>query len=119
MTKRIGVLVPAGNPDRLESGFATKWLRYSIAGADTLPPERWQSVHGGFNTSRINEDPHRVVPLDVARELEREGAFGKLADFYCATTGNDQRLLDCRRNGAEIAATLAAERAGGVLLVAT
>src|SRR5206468_4494893 len=45
-----GGLVPAGNPDHLESGFATKWLRYSIAGADTLPPERGQSVHGGFNT---------------------------------------------------------------------
>src|SRR5436309_6520736 len=32
-----GGLVPHGNPDRLESGFATKWLRYSIAGVDALP----------------------------------------------------------------------------------
>ena len=73
-----GGLVRRGNPDRLESGYATKWLRYPIAGVDALSPEQWQSVHGGFNTTRINEDPHRVLPLDVARELEREGVIGRI-----------------------------------------
>ncbi|TMI78150.1 MAG: glycine/betaine/sarcosine/D-proline family reductase selenoprotein B, partial [Bacillati bacterium ANGP1] len=48
-----------------------------------------------------------------------EGRIGRLVDFYCTTTGNDQRLIDCRRNGEEIAETLWRERVDGVLLVAT
>ena len=82
-----GGLVPTGNPDHLESGYATKWLRYSIKGVSELTPEEWQSVHGGFDTTLINLDPHRVVPLDVARELEREGAIGSLFDELFTTTG--------------------------------
>jgi glycine reductase len=76
-------------------------------------------VHGGFYNQMASDNPNLVLPLDVVRELEREGAFGRLVDFYCSTTGNDQRLLDCRRNGAEIAAALVTERADGVLLVCT
>ena len=112
-------LVPKGNPDRLKRCSETRWARYDLTGVDALSPDAWECVHGGFYNQTACDNPHVVLPLDVARELEREGAFAKLLDFYCATTGNDQRLLDCRRNGAEIAATLAAARAGGVLLVAT
>jgi glycine reductase len=114
-----GGLVPAGNPDRLESGFATKWLRYSIAGADTLPPERWQSVHGGFNTSRINEDPHRVLPLDVARELEREGVIGRLHPEFFSTTGNTSVIPTMRRFAHEMAGELRAAGVDGVILTST
>ena len=114
-----GGLVPAGNPDRLESGFATKWLRYSIAGAETLPPERWQSVHGGFNTSRINEDPHRVLPLDVARELEREGVIGRLHPEFFSTTGNTSVIPTMRRFAHEMAGELRAAGVDGVILTST
>jgi glycine reductase len=114
-----GGLVPAGNPDRLESGFATKWLRYSIAGADTLPPERWQSVHGGFNTSRINEDPHRVLPLDVARELEREGVIGRLHPEFYSTTGNTSVIPTIRRFAQEMGRELRAAGVDGVILTST
>jgi hypothetical protein len=54
-----------------------------------------------------------------ARDLEGRGAFARLADFYCTTTGNDQRFADCVRNGKEIAELLWQERIDGVLLVAT
>jgi glycine reductase len=114
-----GGLVPRGNPDRLESGFATKWLRYSIAGADTLPPERWQSVHGGFNTTRINEDPHRVLPLDVARELEREGVIGRLHPEFYSTTGNTSVIPTMRRFAQEMGAELKAAGVDGVILTST
>ena len=114
-----GGLVPRGNPDRLESGFATKWLRYSIAGADTLPPERWQSVHGGFNTTRINEDPHRVVPLDVARELERDGVIGRLHPEFYSTTGNTSVIPTMRRFAQEMGAELRAAGVDGVILTST
>lgn len=114
-----GGLVPRGNPDRLESGYATKWLRYSIGGADTLPPERWQSVHGGFDTTRINEDPHRVVPLDVVRELEREGGIGRLHPELFTTTGNTSVIPTVRRFAQEIGRELKAAGVEGVILTST
>jgi glycine reductase len=114
-----GGLVPTGNPDRLESGYATKWLRYSIKGESTLPPERWQSVHGGFDTTQINLDPHRVVPLDVARELEREGAIGSLFDELFTTTGNTSVIPDIRRFAREMTTALKAAGVEGVILTST
>jgi len=114
-----GGLVPRGNPDRLESGYATKWLRYSIAGADALPPELWQSVHGGFNTTRINEDPHRVLPLDVARELEREGVIGRLHPEFFSTTGNTSVIPTMRRFAQEMGRDLKAAGVDGVILTST
>lgn len=114
-----GGLVPRGNPDRLESGYATKWLRYSIAGADTLPPERWQSVHGGFNTTRINEDPHRVLPLDVARELVRDGVIGRLHEEFFSTTGNTSVIPTMRRFAQEMGRELRAAGVDGVILTST
>jgi len=114
-----GGLVPTGNPDRLESGYATKWLRYSIKGVSELAPEEWQSVHGGFDTTLINLDPHRVVPLDVARELEREGAIGSLFDELFTTTGNTSVIPDMRRFAREMAQALKAAGVEGVILTTT
>jgi len=114
-----GGLVPRGNPDRLESGYATKWLRYSIGGEDTLRPEQWQSVHGGFDTTRINEDPHRVVPLDVVRELEREGGIGRLHPELFTTTGNTSVIPTLRRFAQEIGRELKAAGVEGVILTST
>src|SRR5262245_35895910 len=114
-----GGLVPRGHPDRLESGYATKWLRDSIAGDDTLTPSRWQSVHGGFNTTRINEDPHRVLPLDVARELEREGVIGRIHPEFFSTTGNTSVIPDMRRFAQEMGRELKAAGVDGVILTST
>jgi glycine reductase len=114
-----GAIVPRGNPDHFKRCSETRWARYDVTGLAALEPDAWECVHGGFFNRMASENPNMVLPLDVARDLEREGAFATLLDFYCMTTGNDQRLLDCRRNGMAIAAELAAARAGGVLLVAT
>jgi glycine reductase complex component B subunit gamma len=114
-----GGLVPRGNPDRLESGYATKWLRYPIGGENALRPDRWQSVHGGFDTTRINEDPHRVVPLDVVRELEREGGIGRLHPELFTTTGNTSVIPTLRRFAHEIGRELKAAGVEGVILTST
>jgi glycine reductase len=114
-----GGLVPRGNPDRLESGYATKWLRYPIAGVDQLSPERWQSVHGGFDTSLINDDPHRVLPLDVARELERDGTIGRLYPEVFTTVGNTSVIPTMRRFAHEMGRELKAAGVDGVILTST
>jgi glycine reductase len=114
-----GGLVPAGNPDRLQSARATKWVRHSLEGRDSLAPGEFESVHGGFSTQWANAEPNRILPLDVARELEREGAIGGLHAEYFATTGNGTTVADARRFGCEWAAELHQANVQAVILTAT
>ena len=114
-----GALVPDDNPGSLESARATKWLRYSLAGIDQLPSGEWRSVHGGFSTVWANADPHRILPLDAARELEREGAIGKLHEEYLVTAGNGTSVANARRFGIEWAADLRHSGARAAILTAT
>jgi glycine reductase len=114
-----GALVPDDNPGALESARATKWLRYSLAGLDELEPGQWRSVHGGFSTVHANADPHRILPLDAARQLEREGAIGKLHEEYLVTAGNGTSVANARRFGVEWAADLRHSGARAAILTAT
>src|SRR5206468_5239071 len=94
-----GGFVPVGNPDRLESARATKWIRHSLEGHDSAEAGTFESVHGGFSTQWANAEPNRILPLDVARQLEREGAIGGLHAEYFATTGNGTTRSEERRGG--------------------
>jgi glycine reductase complex component B subunit gamma len=114
-----GAVVPAGNPDRLESARATRWLRYQIEGADTLASGAWESVAGGFATTAANADPNRLVPLDAARTLEREGTIGRLHDEFLVTVGNGTPVATARRFGVEWAAELRKAGVQAAILTAT
>lgn len=114
-----GGFVPAGNPDRLESARASKWVRHSLDGLDSAQSGSFESVHGGFSTQWANADPNRILPLDVARELEREGAIGRLHGEYLGTTGNGTTVADARRFGMEWAAELRQAGIQAVILTAT
>jgi glycine reductase len=113
-----GGVVPRGNPDRLESAYASKWLKYSIGDLDELKPSDWQSIHGGFDTTNVNEDPDRMAPLDALRELEHEGAFKDLADELYTTTGNTAAIPTVRRFAQEMLKDLRADQVQGVILTA-
>jgi glycine reductase len=112
-------LVPFGNPDRLETWNASKWVRYPLAGLDDLERGRYQAFHGGCDTSGTNDDPDRAVPLDAARALEREGVIGRLFDHYYVTTGNMANIKTMSRLGAEIAQDLRANGVQAAILTAT
>ena len=114
-----GGFVPAGNPDRLESARATKWIRVSLEGRESAEAGTFESVHGGFSTQWANADPNRILPLDAARELEREGAIGGLHGEYFATTGNGTTVADARRFGVEWAAELRQAGIQAAILTAT
>jgi betaine reductase len=112
-------LVPAGNPDRLESARATRWLRYTIEGKVMASAGEYASVHGGYSTVWANQDPNRLLPLDVARELEHEGAIGRLHGEYFVTTGNGTTVPNARRFGVEWAAELRRAGITAAILTAT
>ena len=114
-----GGIVPLGNPDGIEALAATRFGAYSIEGRAGLDPGQYDNVHRGYDTSFVRQDPHRLVPVDVARELEREGAIGKLHETVYSTTGVATTLAHSERMGREIAAKLRAARVDTVILTST
>lgn len=114
-----GALVPAGNPDRLEAARATRWLSYSLDGVAALATGEYESVHGGFSPAAANAEPHRILPLDVARELEDEGRIGALHHEYLVTAGNGTAVANARRFGVEWAARLHGSGVQAAILTAT
>jgi len=114
-----GGIVPLGNPDGIEALAATRYGAYGIEGRAGLDPGQYDNVHRGYDTTFVKQDPHRLVPVDVARELEREGAIGKLHETVYSTTGVATTLAHSERMGREIAAKLRAARVDAVILTST
>ncbi len=114
-----GGLVPDANPGSLESARATRWLRYPIDDLTAMETGAWRSVHGGFSTVFANDDPNRILPLDVAREMEAEGRIGALMPEYFVTTGNGTSVANARRFGVEWAADIRRSGARAAILTAT
>jgi len=114
-----GGIVPKGNPDHIESASASRYGEYSLAGLERLSADSHQSVHGGYDPTFANADPNRVLPLDQARALEREGRIGRLHEHYFATVGNATSVQQARRFGAEIAAKLVNAGVQAVILTST
>jgi len=101
-----GGMVPRGNPDNLKQAFSTSYGTYSIEGMDELPAGDFKGIHGGYDSTWVDEDPDRVVPVDVMRDLEREGAIGKLFNKYFVLAGIGTNVAMSKKLGAEIAEEL-------------
>jgi len=114
-----GGIVPRGNPDRIPSASAKRFGTYPVHDLDRLDEKTHQTVHGGYDPTYANADPNRVLPLDVVRELEREGRIGKLHDQYFSTVGNATSVANAQRFGQEIAAQLVNEGVNAVILTST
>lgn len=114
-----GGLVPQGNPDKIEMLAATRYGAYSIAGQASLEPAKYDNVHRGYDTSYVKQDPHRLVPVDVAREMEQSGAIGKLHETVYSTVGVATTLAHSARMGREIADELRAAGVDAVILTST
>ena len=114
-----GGLVLKGNPDRIEGARCTKFARYGIWAKNNLPAEKYESIHRGFNTSLINEDPNRLLPIDVLIDMEAQGQVGELFPFFYSTCGCGTYLNEAQRIGKEIVQNLIKDGIQGVILVAT
>jgi glycine reductase len=114
-----GGLVPQGNPDHLESTRGSKYLKYSISGRDDLKGGEFQAMHTGYDTSAVDQDPDRIVPLDAMRGLEKSQRFKKLHDYYFVTTGTGAMPSKMEDLGTGIAEDLAGAGVNAVILTAT
>jgi len=98
-----GGLVPKGNPDKIQGSAATRWGVYSVKDCQDLDGADYEISHGGYDPQFVSQDPNRLVPLDVLRDLEREGVIGELHDEFISTSGLSNPLSNTRRMGREIA----------------
>lgn len=114
-----GGIVPQGNPDHIESPSATKYGIYSIEGMDHMDKKDFMTIHGGYDRAFVTEDPDLVVPLDVLRELEKEGEFGELANYFITTTGTGTSTGNAKRFGEDFVHKLIEDKVTAVILTST
>lgn len=114
-----GGLVPKGNPDHLPAATAKFYCKYDISNLDCLKKGDFESVHAGYDPVYVNDDPNRVVPLDIMRKYEKEGRIGSLNNYLYVTTGNSTSVADATRMGKSIADELLRESVDAVILTST
>ena len=86
-----GGIVPKGNPDHIESSSASHYGEYDIAGVMDLTEETYETAHGGYDPVYANEDSDRVLPVDVLRDMEKEGVIGGVD--HVLASGQDINIM--------------------------
>ncbi len=114
-----GGLVPAGNPDGMPAIASTIWGAYDIAAVDDLEGADYEVYHRGYDNRHVLNDPDRLVPVDVLKELEKAGEVGKVYEQFLSMTGLANPLANSRRIGREIAESLKNAGVDAVILTST
>lgn len=114
-----GGIVPKGNPDHIESSNASHYGEYDITGVMDLTEETYETAHGGYDPVYANEDADRVLPVDVLREMEKNGVIGKLHNKFYTTVGNGTAVASAKAFSEEFAQKLIADGVDAVILTST
>ena len=114
-----GGIVPKGNPDHIESSSASHYGEYDIAGVMDLTEDTYETAHGGYDPVYANEDADRVLPVDVLRDMEKEGIIGELHHLFYTTTGNGTAVASAKAFADEFSKKLVADGVDAVILTST
>lgn len=114
-----GGLVPKGNPDKLRQAFSVTCAKYNIEGLVSIPAGDYESIHGGYDTTLVNEDPNRLVPLDELRILEKEHYIKGIYKNFFTTCGIGTKITDSINIGKGMAKELLENGVNGVILTST
>lgn len=114
-----GGIVPKGNIDRIEASSAMKYGTYDIEGVSSADAAHYATAHGGYDPSYANNDPNRVLPVDVLREMEKEGVFKKLYRYFFSTVGNGTSTANAKKFGLSIGERLKEDGVDAVILTST
>lgn len=114
-----GGIVPKGNPDHIESSSASHYGEYDITGVMDLTEATYETAHGGYDPVYANQDSDRVLPVDVLRDMEKEGLIGSLHNKFYSTTGNGTAVVSSKAFAEEIAGKLINDGVEAVVLTST
>lgn len=109
-------IVPMGNPDKIQTGSATRFGRYKFPEDGVLKEGEWESVHGGYDHTYANANPMTHVPLDALNRLVEEGKIGYLHPYFYSTTGNHTNESNSVRMADEILEFLREDNIQAVIL---
>ncbi|MBI4321401.1 MAG: glycine/betaine/sarcosine/D-proline family reductase selenoprotein B [Chloroflexi bacterium] len=108
-----------GNPDAFRGFRSTAWNKYSIEELNSMQDVQWEVMHGGYNTQFMKENPNYGLPLDVCREMEKQGVFAKLYPYHFSTTGVLGLITDMQVVGKEMVQAMKAEGIDAAIMVST
>ena len=114
-----GGLVPVGNPDKLRQSFAINYGSYDIENIDSLDRGVYESIHGGYDTTFASDDPHRLIPLDGMRNLEKEGVIGGVHKYFMSLCGVGTNIGSSKDIGSRIVADLKNSEVSAAILTST
>lgn len=114
-----GGIVPEGNPDHIAASSARNYGEYDINNVADLKEGEYQTAHGGYDQTFANQDPDRVLPVDVLRDMEKKGEIGKLYQFFYSTVGNGTAVSNAKKWGEEIGKKLKDANVQAVILTST
>lgn len=114
-----GGIVPFGNPDHIAASSAQNFGEYDISGVNDLKKGEYQTAHGGYDQTYANQDPDRVLPVDVLRDLVKEGKIGSVYENFYSTVGNGTAVANAKKFGTEIGKKLKDANVQAVILTST
>lgn len=114
-----GGLVPVGNPDKIKQAFAVSYGKYDMTGLNALKKGVYESIHGGYDTTDASNDPHRLVPLDVMRDLENEGKIASVFPYFYTTCGVGTNVETSKEMGRGVAEDLKKSGVRAAILTST
>lgn len=114
-----GGIVPFGNPDHIAASSAQNFGEYDITGVNDLKKGEYQTAHGGYDQTYANQDPDRVLPVDVLREMVKNGEIGELYEHFYTTVGNGTSVANAKKFGVEIGKKLKDAQVQAVILTST
>lgn len=114
-----GGLVPVGNPDKLKQAFADNYGKYDVSNLNELKKGVYESIHGGYDTTDASNDPHRLIPLDQMRELEKEGKIKGVFDYFYTLCGVGTNVENSKEMGRRMALDLKESGVTAAILTST
>jgi betaine reductase len=116
-----GALVPKGNPAGLAGRGNLKWTTNELDSflPDDPGTQEYEIAHTGYFPVEVLENPFRLIPVDVLRELVKEKKIGKLHNTFFSTSGNATVSRRCAEMGNEMAEEIKSRGIDAVLLTST
>lgn len=114
-----GGIVPKGNPDHIESSSASRYGGYDITSVNDLTEADYETAHGGYDPVYANQDADRVLPVDVLRDMEKEGVIGELYNVFYSTVGNGTAVANSKAFATEFSKKLLSAGVDAVILTST
>ena len=90
-----------------------------MTGLNALEKGVYESIHGGYDTTDASNDPHRLVPLDVMRDLESEGKIASVFPYFYTTCGVGTNVETSKEMGRGVAEDLKKSGVRAAILTST